>query len=76
MTIAELPALKDEGCTKCGCKSFLLSVDYTDYSTYEHEDGAWVYGSTSSEPSSAEKSVRFYCTHCGTDHLVPQGVEP
>ena len=74
MTVEHLPVLKDEGCTQCCGKTFSLSVDYTDYSSYSHKDGQLVYGSASSERSSADKSVRFYCTGCGTHHQVPKEI--
>ena len=73
--MTELPQLKDQGCTQCGKKQFLLAVDYTDFESYQFESGKWAYASASSEVSSADKAVRFYCTGCGTDHQVPEGVD-
>lgn len=69
-----LPEVTKEGCTHCGKTKFLLAEDITDYSSYEHDAGHWVYGYKNSQKSGAEKSVRFYCAACGTDHKVPEGI--
>ena len=69
-----LPEAKDGKCSTCAGSSFVLAEDYTDYGTYQHQDGGWEVGCTSTQPTGAEKSVRFYCAQCGTHHQVPKEV--
>jgi hypothetical protein len=66
----------DGNCANCGASNFFLAQDKTEYSPceYDEADGTFFTTYRDTQNSEAENSVRFFCTSCGAQHEVPEGL--
>ena len=53
----------------------MLAEDQTVYTSCEWEDGKWVKHYSDTQAVDASDSVRFFCTNCGTQHNIPEGLQ-